>query len=150
MELGEVRYVIKRGTSYSCIATESLKFLDIVNYLAAGVSYDQFLKAYSASTVKSFFCYEWFSNLEQLNCTVFPRYEDFYSTLKRCNTLEPSKYEYLSEEEMTVVGRAPTKQNPLTRPESILIGEARYIELERMFYDNRWSFRDFLIYYNNR
>ena len=79
LELEEMRYVIKRGSSYSCIATENFKFLDITSYLAVGVSYDNFLKAYNADSFKSFFPYEYFDGLEKLSSTEFPQYQDFYS-----------------------------------------------------------------------
>lgn len=91
VEMDEVRYVIKRGSSYSCIATENLKFLDIISYLAAGINYDGFLKAYGANAPKSFFPYEYFNSLEKLNSAEFPLYSDFYSSLREKNTLEPSK-----------------------------------------------------------
>ena len=41
--------VIKKGSTYTQIGTRRFKFLDISNYLAGGVSYAQFLKAYKNS-----------------------------------------------------------------------------------------------------
>ena len=38
--------VIKRQNTYMCLSTDQLKFVDICNYLAPGVSYDKYLKAY--------------------------------------------------------------------------------------------------------
>ncbi|MEW8119475.1 MAG: hypothetical protein AB2792_20110, partial [Candidatus Thiodiazotropha sp.] len=38
-------FVVKKNNSYTCIATESLKFLDMSQFLAAGSSYAGFLKA---------------------------------------------------------------------------------------------------------
>ena len=108
LQLDDVKYVIKRGNSYSCIATENFKFLDIANYLPVGTSYDGFLKAFQASTQKSFFCYEYFTSLEKLSDTVFPTYEDFYSSLRQRNTLEPQKHESLTDDEMLIIGRRPT------------------------------------------
>ena len=37
-----------------CIKTKELKFLDMKNYMAAGTSYDQFLKAYGVQVRKIF------------------------------------------------------------------------------------------------
>ena len=34
---GDLDYVIKKGTTYACIATETLKFLDIISYIAPGI-----------------------------------------------------------------------------------------------------------------
>ena len=150
IELEEIRYVIKRGTSYACIATESFKFLDITSYLAAGTSYDGFLKAYLTEVTKSFFPYEYFDTLEKLSSTDFPPYDSFYSSLRGKNTLEPSKSEKLTPNEIAVINRQPTKQQPITDSEILEIALSRYNELEHMFYDNDWTFRDFLIFYNNR
>lgn len=150
VELEGVRYVIKRGSAYSCITTNSLRFLDMLSYLAVGINYDSFLKAYGATVTKSFFPYEWFDGLEKLTCTEFPLYEDFYSSLKGRNTLEPSKVETLTEPEAGVIGRFPTKDSPLTEVEIGLIASARYSELREKFVENEWTFREFLTYYNNR
>ena len=35
--------VIKKGGSYTAIKTKQLKFVDVINYLAPGLSYDQCL-----------------------------------------------------------------------------------------------------------
>lgn len=150
VELEKMKYVIKRGSAYSCIATENFKFLDITSYLAAGVSYASFLKAYNAVDSKSFFPYEYFDSLEKLSSTEFPQYQDFYSLLKGKNTLEPSKTERLSEGETSIIGRVPNKDDPLTELEVMSIALARYLDLRQQFLDNGWTFRDFLIYYNNR
>ena len=149
VELEDVRYVIKRGSSYSCITTDNLRFLDMLSYLAVGINYDGFLKAYGASAPKSFFPYEWFDGLEKLNCTEFPLYTDFYSSLKGRNTLEPSKVETLTDDEAGVIGRFPTNDAPLTEMEVNLIASARYSELREKFVVNEWTFREFLAYYNN-
>ncbi len=150
MELDEVKYVIKKGNSYSCIATDSLKFLDVLSYLAAGTSYDGFLKAFGATAQKSYFPYEWFDSLEKLSTTQFPAYSDFYSTLRQHNTLEPQKHESLTDNEVLVIGRRPTKEVPLTDAEVQSIGAHRYQDLASLFYENNWTFKDFLVFYNNR
>ena len=73
-----------------------MKFLDISNYLAAGCSYEKFLKAYGCDIPKGGFPYEWFDSLEKLDCTSLPEMEDFYSTMKMTNPLESeSQYEEL-------------------------------------------------------
>ena len=150
VELEDMRYVIKRGSAYSCIATGNFKFLDITSYLAAGINYDSFLKAYHANLSKSFFPYEYFDSLDKLASTDFPQYEDFFSLLKGKNTLEPSKSETLSVNETYIIGRVPTKDSPLTDSEIREIAAGRYGELHQQFLENGWTFRDFLIYYNNR
>ena len=54
----EVKFVIERNNNHMCLKTEHLKFLNIVNYLAQGFSYDQFIKAYECSQTKGYFLYE--------------------------------------------------------------------------------------------
>ena len=39
----ETQFVIKRQNTFMCFSTKKLKFLDIVNYLAPGFSYDKYL-----------------------------------------------------------------------------------------------------------
>lgn len=149
VELENIRYVIKRGSIYTCISTQYFKFLDITSYLAAGVNYDSFLKAYGAVVHKSYFPYEYFSSLEQLYETTFPNYDCFYSTLKGKNTLEPCKLDNLTEDEANLIGRMPTKEKLLSDTEVKLISSDRYNKLREMFYSNGWSFRDYLEFYNN-
>ena len=52
-------FVIKRQNSFMCISTDKLKFLDIINYLAPGYSYDKYLKAYGCELEKGHFPYEY-------------------------------------------------------------------------------------------
>lgn len=95
-EYNDEIHIIKRGSGYSAITTENLKFLDITNFLAAGTCYSDFLKAYNAPSNKSYFPYESFNSLDQLDGRVFPPYEAFYSRLKNTNTLLPLKTETIT------------------------------------------------------
>ena len=52
---GSIKYVIKRESRLQCIQTDKFKFLDMMNYLTPGTSYDRYLKAYGVSTHKVFF-----------------------------------------------------------------------------------------------
>ena len=70
-----------------CISTPTFKFLDASNYLAAGTSYDSFLKSYDMDR-KSFFPYEWLDKYSKLQYSQLPSYDAFYSKLKSVNTLE--------------------------------------------------------------
>ena len=51
-------HTIRKENSYLSISIPQLKFLDISNYLAAGSSYSQFLKAYGCDIPKGIFPYE--------------------------------------------------------------------------------------------
>lgn len=146
VETGFVDHVIRKGTGYMSISTEQLRFLDIMFYIAPGFSYDKFLKAYGATLTKSYFPYEYLDSLEKLDCPDFPSYHSFYSTLKDKNTLEEGQF---TAAECNILGRTPNPENPPTRREIITIGHHRYQILQDKFYDNNWTIRDYLIYYNN-
>ena len=64
--------VIKRQNTYMCLSTDQLKFVDICNYLAPGVSYDKYLKAYGCELQKGHFPYEYMDDLQKLEDRVLP------------------------------------------------------------------------------
>ena len=75
-------FVIKRQNTYMCISIEKLKFVDICNYLAPGVSYDKYLKAYGCELQKGHFPYEYMDDLQKLEDRVLPPQSAFFSRLK--------------------------------------------------------------------
>ena len=74
--------VIKRQNTYMCLSTDQLKFVDICNYLAPGVSYDKYLKAYGCELQKGHFPYEYMDDLQKLEDRVLPPQSAFYSQLR--------------------------------------------------------------------
>ena len=74
--------VIKRQNTYMCLSTDQLKFVDICNYLAPGVSYDKYLKAYGCELQKGHFPYEYMDDLQKLEDRVLPPQSAFFSQLK--------------------------------------------------------------------
>ena len=64
------------------ILMNSFRFLDIMNYLGQGTSYEKWVKAYECETVKSWFPYEWLDTPEKLDFPRLPKYEEWYSKLK--------------------------------------------------------------------
>ena len=74
--------VIKRHNTYMCLSTTNLKFLDIVNYLAPGVSYAKYLTAYGCELGKGHFPYEYMDDLQKLEDRVLPPQSAFFSQLK--------------------------------------------------------------------
>ena len=88
-----VKFTVKRNNNHMCIKTDSLKFLDISNYLAPGFSYDQFLKAYKCKQTKRFFPYQWLDCLGKLEETSLPPHAAFYSSLKNAN-ITGEEYRY--------------------------------------------------------
>ena len=75
-------FVIKRQNNFMCLSTDRLKFVDICNYLAPGVSYDKYLKAYGCELQKGHFPYEYMDNLRKLDDRVVPPQSAFFSRLK--------------------------------------------------------------------
>ena len=74
--------VIKRQNTYMCLYTDKLKFLDMVNYLAPGVSYAKYLTAYGCELGKGHFPYEYMDDLQKLEDRVLPPQSAFFSRLK--------------------------------------------------------------------
>ena len=79
---GEIQFVIKRQNTLMCFSTTNLKFLDVTQYLAPGVSYDKYLKAYGCALQKGHFPYEYMDNLRKLDDCALPPHAAFYSQLK--------------------------------------------------------------------
>ena len=75
-------FVIKRRNTFMCLSTNKLKFLDMVNYLAPGFSYDKYLKAYGCDLIKGHFPYEYMDDIRKLDDSNLPPKEAFYSRLK--------------------------------------------------------------------
>ena len=78
----ETRFVIKRQNTFMCFTTKKLKFLDVINYLASGFSYDTYLKAYGCELQKSHFQYEYMADIGKLEDSALPPQEAFYCRLK--------------------------------------------------------------------
>ena len=79
----DLQFVIKNRNEYKCVATEQLRFLDILQYLAPGYSYATYLKAYDIQETKGFFPYEFVTDLSKLEYERLPPQEAFYSSLKK-------------------------------------------------------------------
>ena len=78
----KTRFVIKRQNTFMCFSTTNLKFLDVTQYLAPGVSYDKYLKAYGCELQKGHFPYEYMDDLQKLEDRVLPPQAAFFSRLK--------------------------------------------------------------------
>ena len=74
--------VIKRQNTYMCLYTDKLKFVDICNYHAPGVSYAKYLTAYGCELGKGHFPYEYMDDLQKLEDLVLPPQSAFFSQLK--------------------------------------------------------------------
>ena len=65
-----------------CFSTDKLKFIDMVNFLAPGYSYDKYLKAYGCNLQKGHFPYDYMDDVRKLDDCVLPQQAVFYSRLK--------------------------------------------------------------------
>ena len=75
-------FVIKRQNTFMCFSTMNLKFLDVTQYLAPGVSYDKYMKAYGCELQKGHFPYEYMDDLHKLEDRALPPQAAFFSRLK--------------------------------------------------------------------
>ena len=83
--LGEIKFVILKGKSFTCLTTAKLIFLDVKNYIAPGFDYVKFIRAYEVEQQRFYWGYEWFQNFQQLDEPTLPPHEVFYSSLKKEN-----------------------------------------------------------------
>ena len=90
--------VAKKDNSYMFLSTPNFKFLDIKNYLAPGLSYDAWCRAYGCELQKLAFPYEWFDSFEKLNHKGPVKYEEFCSSLKGGITITQEEYQNFCEE----------------------------------------------------
>ena len=61
------RYAIKNGNKFICLATEKLKFLDIMNFIAPGFTYKKYLEAHDTTEQKGYFPYDYVDSVDRLN-----------------------------------------------------------------------------------
>ena len=90
--------VAKKENSYMFISLPNFKFLDIKNYLAPGLSYDAWCRAYGCELQKLAFPYEWFDSFDKLNPKGPVKYEEFYSSLKGGITISEEEYQNFCDE----------------------------------------------------
>ena len=90
--------VAKKENSYMFLSLPIFKFLDIKNYLAPGLSYDAWCRAYGCELQKHAFPYEWFDSFEKLNHKGPVKYEDFFSSLKGGITVSQEEYQNFCDE----------------------------------------------------
>jgi len=71
------------------IITPEFEFLDVINYLGPGTSYDKWVKAYGCKQTKSWFPYEWFDSPDKLAYQGLPGIRVVFATESRENS-EPA------------------------------------------------------------
>ena len=96
-EISDVN-VAEKENSYMFLSTPKFKFLDIKNYLAPGLSYDAWCRAYGCELQKLAFPYEWFDSFDKLNHKGPVKYEEFFSSLKGGITISQEEYQNFCDE----------------------------------------------------
>ena len=75
------------------INTPHYKFLDVMNYVSPGTSYDKWVKTYGATQTKSWLPYEWFDSADKLDHKGLPPYRCWFSKLINNFVLFPTEYD---------------------------------------------------------
>ena len=75
------------------INTPKFKFLDVLNYLGSGITYEKWVKTYGATLSKSWLPYEWFDSPDKLDFPGLPPYMAWYSKLKGEYVLTLKEYD---------------------------------------------------------
>ena len=75
------------------INTPKFKFLDMLNYLGPGITYEKWVKTYGATLAKSWLPYEWFDSPDKLDFPGLPPYMAWYSKLKGEYVLTLKEYD---------------------------------------------------------
>ena len=75
------------------INTPKFKFLDVLNYLGPGITYEKWVKTYGATLAKSWLPYEWFDSPDKLYFPGLPPYMAWYSKLKGEYVLTLKEYD---------------------------------------------------------
>ena len=75
------------------INTPKFKFLDVLNYLGPGITYEKWVKTYGATLAKSWLPYEWFDSPDKLDFPGLPPYMAWYSKLKGEYVLTLNEYD---------------------------------------------------------
>lgn len=89
----KIKFTIKRDNKLQCIQTSRFKFLDIINYISPGFTYDKYLKTFGCDQQKGFFPYEYIDDISKLKQTSLPPHRAFFSTLKNAN-ISSEEYKY--------------------------------------------------------
>ena len=75
------------------INTPKFKFMDVLNYLGPGITYEKWVKTYGATLAKSWLPYEWFDSPDKLDFPGLPPYMAWYSKLKGEYVLTLKEYD---------------------------------------------------------
>ena len=141
--------VIKKANQCVSFRFGDVLLLDIMNFLRGATSLDSFLKAYKTEETKGFFPYERCDNPEKFNNRELLPRDSFFSKLRNINPLE--KY-YNDFENLTNSGLSTEQAVCKLRLKKIPpTGVENYSYLQSIWVsEGMKSFKDFLMWYNNK
>ena len=140
--------VIKKANQFVSFKFGDVQLLDTMNFLGGATSLDSFLKAYKTEETKRFFPYEWFDNPKKLNNKELPPYDSLFSKL--CNT-NPLKKNYNDFENLTTSGSSSEQAVCKLRLNKVPPTGENYAFLRSIWVsEGMKSFKDFLMWYNNK
>ena len=84
--------VAKKESSYMFLTTCKFKFLDLLSYLAPGLSFDGWCEANNCAVQKLVLPYEWLDSYEKLSHIGPVQHEDFYSSLQKKISITSQEY----------------------------------------------------------
>ena len=86
-------FAVEKNGRIMFINTPKFKFLDVLNYLGPGITYEKWVKTYGATLAKSWLPYEWFDSPDKLDFPGLPPYMAWYSKLKGEYVLTLKEYD---------------------------------------------------------
>ena len=86
-------FAAEKNARIMFINTPKSKFLDVLNYLGSGITYEKWVKTYGATLAKSWLPYEWFDSPDKLDFPGLPPYMAWYSKLKGEYVLTLKEYD---------------------------------------------------------
>ena len=139
----EPSFTLKKAGKYPCFKTQSLKFMDILLFLAPVYNLKNSSRAFGVSESKGIFAYEKFSSADMLDNTSLPPYADFWPSIKQCNVLEE---EYNAYQKLLDQGKSQQEAlESLQLQEVSKTGPENYAWLQELWIENRWTtFADYL------
>ena len=140
--------VIKKANSFVSFKFGDVQLLDIMNFLGGSTSLDSFLKAYKTEETKCF-SPKCFDNPEKLNNKELFPYDSFFSKLRN---IDPLEKDYNDFENLTTSGLSSEQAVCKLRLNKIPpTCDENYAFLRNIRVSEKMkSFKDFLMWYNNK
>ena len=142
------KFTVKKSSRYSCIKSEHLKFMDVLQFMAPGYNLKAFFKAFDTTDQKLGFPYEYLRDPQELEERQLPPYKSFFSTVKGCNILDEAFQTYqklIHERKTSAQALKVLALEDVPKP-----GPENYQWLQQVWQEEHWSkLTDYLQWYND-